>query len=87
MAHVTTPRWLSPVSRRIVVVIIAVAAALMLLTSLLVSNATAVTTVEIREDIEGDACQYLGYGIDATEFVIPVKRRSLSARPSISTAA
>ncbi|HSJ72375.1 MAG TPA: hypothetical protein VLA29_12105 [Acidimicrobiia bacterium] len=79
MAHVTTPRWQSPVSRRILFIVIAAAAALILLTSLLVSNATAAATVEIVEGIEGDACQELGYGIDAEEFVIPASGGRYSA--------
>jgi uncharacterized repeat protein (TIGR01451 family) len=79
MAHVTTPRWQSPVSRRILFIVVAAAAALILLTSLLVSNARATTTVEIVDSVPGDACQYLEYGIDAQEFVVPVTGSRYSA--------
>jgi hypothetical protein len=50
MAHVTSPRWQSPVSRRIVVIVIAAAAALMLLTSMLVSNASGRIHIRVRND-------------------------------------
>jgi hypothetical protein len=70
MAHVTTPRWQSPVSRRIVVIIIAAAAALMLLTSILVTSASAAGPERVR-NVKDPACQELGFGVDTFKETIP----------------
>lgn len=76
MAYVTTPRWLSPASRRIVVIVITAAAALMLLTSILVARASAEVAPDLVRNVDGDACvystnQYDSFGVAGVTRVVP----------------
>ncbi len=70
MAQLTAPSWRSTISKRLVLIVITAAAAMLLLASILVTSASAAEPQLVR-NVKGDACQALGFGVDAFDVIIP----------------